>query len=214
MSDLAGAFPRRRANARPLLRGILLAALALVAPAASASAQWVVAPDAFTNMFLVLGGFGFYSGYKNGQYNNVDGQRCTASVSMTSTVVQRGNTNVWDYTWTIVNGGSGDFARYVQFGPGRGPQFLNPAPLSGTHAAPCSYDANWPNGPTTETDTFVGGPPVIGFWGGRWNPETPSNDAQEVMATPEPVTLVLLGTGLLGIGAGRWQRRKKDQSTS
>ena len=176
---------------RPL-GGVVLAALVLAAPVGSASAQWIVPPAVFNNPFVVIGGFGLHSGYVGGSYRNVAGNVCTADVDMISTVVQVGAQ--WDYKWTITNSGSGDFVRYFQAGPGRGPKFLKVVPLSGSHAAPCDYPAGWPVGPSVQVDTFTGGAPVLGVWGGGWNPDT-GLEAQHFMATPEPGSLALLATG-------------------
>lgn len=138
---------------------------------------------------LPPGGIGISSGYVGGEYINRFGERVTAHVSLTSTVWPIGG-DWWQYHWEITNLGTGDFVEFYCT-PG-GPNFLQNPPLSPGES---------------EIDGRVGGRPIIGLWGGRWNPDV-GLEVQDYRPIPEPATLFLFGTGL-GAVLGFARRRHK-----
>lgn len=70
------------------------------------------------------------------------------------------------------------------------------------NAAAFYADANGASGLNCSSDPSL-------YLSGR-SPVTCGDFTNDVTATPEPVTMALLGTGLFGIGGARWRRKKRD----
>jgi len=173
---------------------------------ATANAVWLVAPVTFNTPYGAFGpdgipgtpddpppgGFGIFSGYVGGSYVGPAGAILTASVSMDSLVLPIGG-GWFAYTWTITNSGTGPFVQY--WDTGNGPNFLQAPPLYGT-AGPDRLPGTADDvAPGWEVDRRVGGPPVLGLWGGVWNPEA-GPEAQRYDPVPEPGAF---WTALLGV---------------
>ena len=180
---------------RKITAGWVLAGLTSLLATQDAQAApigiWINQPEVFVDNCAINlpGGIAcLFSGYRNGTYRDSEGVVKTANVSMTSEVAQIGPKQ-FRYTWTIINTGTGDFFNYKD--TGNGPDFLKAPPLS-------------PN--ESETDVKVGGPPVIGQWGGSWNPEV-GLDAERLEPSPIPLpATVLLMLGAFSALAGLKRR--------
>ena len=168
----------------------------LVGIGSASSSTWNPPPTVFRNPDVVgIGFLGISSGFEGGVYVDGNGVRQTANVSMSSTAEQI-NANSWLYTWTLFNHGTGDFVDY--FDTGNGPNFLQFTPLKAGQM---------------QVDTRIGGRPVIGHWGGRWNPEM---DPAAARLEPGPIPLAPAGIMLLaGIGCfGLLSRRRRTGRTN
>jgi hypothetical protein len=172
-------------------------------------ADWIVAPGVFNTPYGAWGpdgipgtpddpppgGFGILSGYAGGSYLGPAGAVLTAHVEMNSTVVPAGG-GWFQYTWTITNYGTGPFVEY--WDTGNGPNFLQDPPLYGT-AGPDRIPGTADDvAAESETDTRRGGPPILGLWGGVWNPEA-EEQAQRYDPIPEPGTFGMWMLGAAGL---------------
>lgn len=117
------------------------------------------------------------------------GSSATASFSFSSNIIVDATGHWQARVWAIGDAGSGYRQDACRSGQG------------GHHWA--------------EDQQFLSGTPSAGYFSaGSQQCDVLSGDAayEDPQVAPEPVTIALLGTGLLGIGAARLRRRKKDGS--
>ncbi len=194
-----------------VLRFALLVAFLL--PGHLWASSWLVPPTALNLFDQLPGADGILgtqddvliinSSYTGGSYVGPAGATLSANVSLMSEAVGIGG-NSWKYTWEITNSGTGPFVSYVD--TGRGPNFLQDPPLFGT-AGPDRIPGTPDDvAPETEIDMRVGGPPIIGLWGGAWNPEVETLEAMRFEPIPEPSNALFVVTGLGLVAVWRWRR--------
>lgn len=188
-----------------VIAGLAFAGASAIAAAGSATAAvvalgWITVPNVTNTSFDPGGGgVGLTSSYTGGLYTGPAGFDLTANVTLESTAIPIGG-GKWQYDWTITNNGTGPLVEYL--GP-KPPNFLQSPPLFGT-AGPDRIPGNGDDvGAESESDSMIGGRPVIVRWGGRWNPAT-GLDADRLAPVPLPASLPLLGGALLLLfGKGR-----------
>ncbi len=219
-----------------LLKALILIISIIILPAYNVCATWIDYPNVINDYYgregpdgilftaddLILEGLdgifgtgddiygiGITSSYNDGKYMGPANVALTVNTSLTSTVFLVAP-NTWEYTWTITNTGTGPLVEF--YCPAGGPTFSisEVDPLWGTAGIDRIPDTADDVDPETLKDIKRGGPPKIAQWGGKWNPETDMVADEYVPSSiPEPTTMFLLSTGLIGLACIRRKKTKK-----
>lgn len=150
---------------RPAIVFVLVYLLAGVVAPRQGHAAWLIEADVVNLTFgpegadgvpgtgddLPPGSVGISAAYNDGIYQAGGPPTLTAWVVLLSTAVPLGD-GTWEYSWTLVNLGTGSFQSYAD--DGGGPNFLQSPPLEPTGSF--------------EVDGVIGGAPETGLWGGSW----------------------------------------------
>ena len=159
---------------------------------------------------ISTGGGGTYIRPPN-RYPGETGGLMTAYWTLDSFVLNIGGK--WLYDWELTNTGTGDI--YAWWGPNP-PNFVNTVneefgdPEIDGSAGP---DADLSTAPTSNSDSLIGGPPIIAFYKLGFNPDT-EQPGQYLTPVPEPGTILLLGVGMFGLVAIGVKRRRKKMPIS
>lgn len=192
----------------------------------TANADWTIVPGVFNTPFgpngpdgvpgtmddRPLGTIGILSGYFGGSYIGPAGVPLTADVAMASWAFPVAGG--WQYNWLLTNSGTGPFVTYVDTGGGPVTFLQDDGILWGT-AGPDRIPLT-PDDLAPESDfemRIAGGPPIIGFWGGAWNPEV-GLDAMRVQPVPEPSAFLLFGIGIGVVGFIGYGQRQRNRAIS
>jgi len=206
--------------------GVVLFLVAVLIGFQSTANAWIIAPGVFNTPFDAdgpdgipgtiddkpAGTIGVFSGYLGGSYIGPAGVPLTADTVMASWAVPLDDVR-WEYNWFLINLGTGPFRNYVDSGGGPVTFLQDDGILWGT-AGPDRIPLT-PDDLAPESDfemRIAGGPPIIAFWGGAWNPEV-APDAMRVQPVPEPSALLLFGIGVVGLIGYAWRQRNRAISS-